>query len=269
MKRKGDTITDTTTDTDTDTEIKTKTGKMEEEETKCTIVYNKKNIEVSVKLESWTVGDLKQAVAKETNVPTNFQKIMVKGMMLKDDSKPLKDVKTLKKGVKILLIGCSVDEVKEVNDPSAAKKAAITMSRENEALAAKAAKAAGLPENFQDESPHKEIIAAGVPEKALPGVANRHDPLPTESITGIVNSKGESMRISFSPFAQELTLKTASSTEKVFFHSITRVYSVPIKGKEEYSVVALKLGEQKKLFFMYWVPSQYVNAIKATIGMKY
>lgn len=239
---------------------------MAEEDTKFIIAYNKKNIEVNVKLESWTVYDLKMAIHKETNVPPDFQKLMVKGVLLKENAKLLKDVKTLKKGTKILLIGCSTEEAREVNDRTLAKKAATEMSKADESRAANAAR--GLPENFQDELPHKKIIEAGVPEKALPGVANRHDPLPKESITGIVNSKGDAMRISLSPFAQELTLKTASSTEKLYFYNITKVYSAPIKGKEEYSIVALKIGESKTLFYMYWVPSQYVEAIKKTIAMK-
>lgn len=243
---------------------------MAEEETtttKFTIVHNKKSIEVSVNLESWTVQDLKDAISKETNVPPDFQKIMVKGMMLKENEKPLKEIKTLKKGVKILLMGCSAEEARGVNDRTLAKKAASEMSKADKVQATKAA--GGLAEGFQDEYPHNKIIEAGVPEKALPGVANRQDPLPKESITGLRNSKGDPLRISFSIFAQELTLKTAASTEKMYFYSISNVYSAPIKGHEEYSIVALKAGESKTLIYIYWVPSQYVEAIKKTIARKY
>lgn len=239
---------------------------MAEEETKFTIVHNKKNIELSVNLDTWKIKDLKEAIMKETNVPVNFQKIMVKGMMLKDDEKPLKDVKTLKKGAKILLIGCSVNDVKEVNDPSKEKKAAADMTRENEANRANSKTFDGLPPNFQDESPHKEIIARGPPEKAMPGFINRNDPLPRESIVGVVNSKGDNMRISFSLLSQELTIKTVSTTEKVPFFAISKIFSVPIKGKEEYSIIAIKTGSsEKNVFYVYWVPSQYVNAIKTSI----
>lgn len=239
---------------------------MTEEETKFTIVFNKKNIEVSAKLDSWTVKDLKEAITKETSVPANFQKIMVKGMMLKDDTKPLKDVKTLKKGVKILLIGSSVDEVKDVNDQSKARKAARDMEQNNEAMRAKEKELDGLPPNFQDEPPHKSIIEAGPPEKALPGLKNKQVPLPRESIVGVLNSNREDMRISFSMFAQELTLKTASATEKVPFFAISKIYTAPIKGKEEYSIVALKMGtSERSMHYIYWVPSQYTEAIKKSI----
>lgn len=232
-------------------------------ETKFVVVHNKKNVEVSVNLETGTVKDLKEAIEKETGVPLHFQKIMVKGMMLKDDAKPLKDVKTLKKGVKLLLVGSSVNEVKEVNDSTKAAKAAKDMARENEGLKAQSKATVSLPVDFQKELPHKTIIAAGPPEKALPGKANVQSPLPRTPLAGVVDSNGDALRLSFKVIEQKLVINSASRTDELPFYAISGVLSAPIEGREEYSIIALKLGPtEKSLRYIYWVPSQYVNAIK-------
>lgn len=48
--------------------------------------------------------------------------------------------------------------------------------------------------------------------------------------------------------------------------AISDVTSEAIKGFEEYCIVGLQLGTtEKSRYWLYWVPSQYVNAIKDTI----
>lgn len=55
-------------------------------------------------------------------------------------------------------------------------------------------------------------------------------------------------------------------TNKVKMQTIHTVTSEPISGNEEYHMMAIQLGptEQSRLW-LYWVPAQYVNAIKDTI----
>ena len=48
--------------------------------------------------------------------------------------------------------------------------------------------------------------------------------------------------------------------------SIKNVVSEPIAGHEEYHILALQLGPtEASRYWIYWVPAQYVDAIKDSI----
>ncbi|KAH8036754.1 hypothetical protein HPB51_004268 [Rhipicephalus microplus] len=55
-------------------------------------------------------------------------------------------------------------------------------------------------------------------------------------------------------------------TEKINMSSIKQVISEAIEGHEEYHIMALQLGTtEASRYWIYWVPAQYVDAIKETI----
>ena len=68
----------------------------------------------------------------------------------------------------------------------------------------------------------------------------------------------------------QLWLGTKERTEKLPMNSIKAVVSEPIKGQEEYHIMALQLGPtEASRYFIYWVPAQYVDAIKDAILGKF
>ena len=49
-------------------------------------------------------------------------------------------------------------------------------------------------------------------------------------------------------------------------NSVRGVISEPIEGHEEYHIMAIQLGPtEASRYWIYWIPAQYVDAIKETI----
>ena len=64
----------------------------------------------------------------------------------------------------------------------------------------------------------------------------------------------------------EVWIGTKERTDKVPMSSIKAVVSEPIDGHLGFHMVALQLGPtEASRYWIYWVPSQYVDAIKRTI----
>eukprot|EP00727_Mastigamoeba_balamuthi_P006437 m51a1_g2413 hypothetical protein (103) ;mRNA; r:797358-797666 len=100
----------------------------------------------------------------------------------------------------------------------------------------------------------------------MPGIKGRNETAVPPVPLKCVNGRGERVRVTFKLFTQELWLATAASTDRVPFSSIRAVVAEPIRGKEEYSIVALQLGStEASRYFLYWVPSQFVRVIKQVL----
>ena len=81
------------------------------------------------------------------------------------------------------------------------------------------------------------------------------------------SSLGANATVSFSTFQKfQLWIGTKERTEKVFLNSIKSVVSEPIEGHEDYHILALQLGPtEQSRYWIYWVPAQYIDAIKDTV----
>jgi len=91
-------------------------------------------------------------------------------------------------------------------------------------------------------------------------------PLPVEPLNGMVNKGGGKVRLTFKLEADQVWIGTKERTEKVSMQSIRDIVSEPIEGHEEYHMLALQLGPtEASRYWIYWVPAQYVDAIKETI----
>ncbi len=55
---------------------------------------------------------------------------------------------------------------------------------------------------------HKKIIEKGVPEDVPPGIKDRHDPLPAQSLSGMLNKYGNKVRLHFKKEADQLWIGT-------------------------------------------------------------
>jgi len=87
-----------------------------------------------------------------------------------------------------------------------------------------------------------------------------------QSLPGILNNRGTKVRLNFKSETEELIVATAGATTKLPYASIRKVDDEQIRGHEGYHILALHLGggDSNKLF-LYWIPTQYVRAIKGTL----
>ena len=137
----------------------------------------------------------------------------------------------------------------------------------------------------------------------MPGILGIKEHLPTQPLSGMLNKHGGKVRLTFKlendqvwigkylifhyknvyvvilfPHNQKENntittlilsnnvLGTKERTEKLPLNSIKNVVSEPIDGHKEYHIVALQLGPtEASRYWIYWVPAQYVDAIKDCI----
>jgi len=220
-----------------------------------TIAFKKQTFPVEFGLDQ-TIGELRQEIARLTEVPAGLQKIMLKGL-LKNDAESLRAT-GFKNGVKVMVIGSTIQDV------------LTTVTAEKASTEASSSSSTAEKEALSEKLPHKKVIDKGKPDDVMPGLRHGHEPLPDLPLYGILNNRGDKVRITFKLATQELWLASKSSTQKLPFQTIRSVESEPIKGSEEYHIMSLQIGsgEGSKLF-LYWVPAQYTRAIRTIIMTDY
>ncbi|XP_033629999.1 ubiquitin domain-containing protein UBFD1-like [Asterias rubens] len=219
------------------------------------VVFNKQKHDVSFDLDG-TVSSLKIHLQTTTGVPSGMQKLMYRGLM-KDD-KTLRDLKVTK-GVKLMLIGSTINDVLEVNKPVAKG----TTKEKDEA-------GAPAKEALSKQKMHKKVLDKGKPEDIMPGIKGRKDALPSVPISGMYNKAGGKVRLTFKLEIDQLWIGTKERTEKLPMSSIKNVISEPIEGHEQYHIMAIQLGPtEQSRYWLYWVPAQYTHAIKDAILFKW
>eukprot|EP00197_Chlamydomonas_leiostraca_P001532 CAMPEP_0202887988 /NCGR_PEP_ID=MMETSP1391-20130828/42962_1 /ASSEMBLY_ACC=CAM_ASM_000867 /TAXON_ID=1034604 /ORGANISM="Chlamydomonas leiostraca, Strain SAG 11-49" /LENGTH=262 /DNA_ID=CAMNT_0049571291 /DNA_START=2367 /DNA_END=3155 /DNA_ORIENTATION=- len=222
--------------------------------TAITIIYGKNKQEVERPLNS-TVGELKKIIAETTRIEPSGQKLLNKGVPLKDDDATLEKAGLGKPGTKLMLIGTPAPEVAATQ--KLAEVSAITPMEEDSKQSSE--------ENLCKQTQHQKVLAKGKPEDALPGLKGRQVPLADEVkiIPGLLNSQGTKVRLTFKPELSELVIASAAHTQRVPYTSITKIEAYPIPDQEEYSVLAVRLGTGT--YYLYWFPSQHVASLKIRI----
>merc|ERR1712083_902613 len=214
------------------------------------VVYNKKKYDITFGLDD-TVGALKVHLANIIDVPNTMQKVMIKG--LAKDEMSLKQVGVVK-GSKVMVVGSTLNDVLEV-----AKKPSAQQLKEEE-------KKEAQKESLSQQKMHKKILEKGVPEDAMPGIKNCTESLPSFPLSGMLNKSGGKVRLTFKLEQDQLWIGTKERTQKIPLNSIKTVLSEPIVDHEEFHVLALQLGPtEASRYWIYWVPAQYVDAIKEAI----
>eukprot|EP01098_Paradermamoeba_levis_P006290 TRINITY_DN2616_c0_g1_i1.p1 TRINITY_DN2616_c0_g1~~TRINITY_DN2616_c0_g1_i1.p1 ORF type:complete len:229 (-),score=33.99 TRINITY_DN2616_c0_g1_i1:65-751(-) len=197
-----------------------------------------------------TVADLKNKLLELTQMPVATQKL-VKGGILKDNE--VLSAKGFKNGTKVMLVASSIGDIMSVS--SAPTTVATTPGSFDEAPVVK--------EPLCRQETHKKVISKGPPEDAEPATKIRA-PLPS-AISGLLTKTGK-VRMTFKVDQEEVWIGSASSTQKLPFASISKIISEPIDGHDGYHIMGLQLGKSDTtVFYLYFVPEQYVNAIKDTI----
>lgn len=214
------------------------------------VVYNKKKFDVTFDLDD-TIGALKVHLADIIDVPNTMQKVMIKG--LAKDEMTLRQV-GVTKGAKVMVVGSTITDILEVNKKPTAQQL-------KEEAAEEAAK-----ESWSEQKLHKKVLEKGKPDDVMAGLKNIKESLPGVPLSGMLNKSGGKVRLTFKMELDQLWIGTKERTEKVPLNSIKNVVSEAIKDHEEYHIIALQLGPtEASRYFVYWVPAQYVDAIKEAI----
>jgi len=201
-----------------------------------------------------TVAELKAEIAEQTSVPVENQKLLFKGQ--------LKDVNTLretglKNGSKLMVIGTKPEDTKIANN---------TTTASNSKTGDWDAVAKSLP--WSKEPRHEKVLSKGVPEDAWPGIEGRQVSLRDDQtyIPGLYNSQGVKVRFTFKAELEQVWIGSPSHTQKIPYSSISKIEAQAIEGNEKYSILRVLLGASSaNSYWIYWVPSQYVAAIKMRI----
>jgi len=100
----------------------------------------------------------------------------------------------------------------------------------------------------------------------MPGARNVHERLPQTPLKGMRNKYGRSVRLTFKLEEDQLWIGTPERTEKLPLNTISDIVSEAIDGIEEYSIIGIGIGStEASRVWVYWVPSQYVEAIRKSV----
>lgn len=253
------------------------------------VQFGKVSKTVTRRLDS-TVGQLKAEIERETGVPIANQKLLFKGQ-LKDERyvrfsiyfanlpvgcavtvfsltlltpfllliplcSMLRDT-GLKNGSRLMVIGSKPEDVKVATADTAAK-----------AKAAADWDAVPKAEPWSTQTKHKKVLDKGRPEDGWPGIAERQIPLRDDQtyIPGLLNGNGVKVRLTFKAELQQVWVGAAGHTQKIPYSSIGKLEAQAIDGQPEYSILRVQLGAAATSnYWLYWVPSQHVAAIKMRI----
>ncbi|XP_054707042.1 ubiquitin domain-containing protein UBFD1-like [Uloborus diversus] len=213
------------------------------------MIFNKQKHDICFPLDE-TILELKKHFEALVGVPASMQKVMFKGLC--KDERTLRDI-GFTKGVKVMVVGSTLNDVLAVNTPTEQD------SKEEKA-------AASTKEPLCKQKMHKKILDRGVPEDALPGIKNAKDSLPPYPLSGMVNKSGGKVRLTFKLELDQVWIGTKERTDKIPMNSIKTIVSESIEGHEEYHIMGIQLGTtEASRYWLYWVPAQYVDAIKDAI----
>ncbi|XP_012274446.1 ubiquitin domain-containing protein UBFD1 [Orussus abietinus] len=213
------------------------------------VIYNKQKIDVTFALDS-TVGRLKAHLENIISVPQAMQKVMIKG--LAKDDQTLRSL-GVTKGAKVMIVGSKLHDVLALSIPT------------KQELAAEFRSAIGK-EPLSRQKVHRKVLDKGIPEDVMPGILGSKEPLPDFPLAGMLNKSGGKVRLTFKLEQDQLWIGTKERTDKVPMNSIKGVHNEPIHDHPEYHIMAIQLGPtEASRYWIYWVPAQYISAIKEAI----
>ncbi|NWY57000.1 UBFD1 protein, partial [Chionis minor] len=183
-------------------------------------------------------------------LPPAMQKVMFKGLL--PEEKTLREIKVTN-GAKIMVVGSTINDVLAVNTPKEAAQQEVK-AEENK------------KEPLCRQKQHRKVLDKGKPDDVMPSVKGVQERLPTVPLSGMYNKSGGKVRLTFKLEQDQLWIGTKERTEKLPMGSIKNVVSEPIEGHEDYHMMAFQLGPtEASYYWVYWVPTQYVDAIKDTV----
>ncbi|KAG7205439.1 hypothetical protein KM043_007431 [Ampulex compressa] len=213
------------------------------------VIYNKQKINVNFALDG-TVGELKAHLQNIISVPQVMQKVMIKG--LAKDDQTLRNL-GVTKGAKVMIVGSKLHDVLALSKPT------------KQDLTDESASATSK-EPLSQQKIHRKILDRGIPEDVMPGILDSQEPLPEFPLAGMLNKSGGKVRLTFKLEQDQLWIGTKERTDKISMNSIKGVLSEPIHDHPEYHIMGIQLGTtEASRYWIYWVPAQYISAIKDAI----
>ncbi|XP_034951841.1 ubiquitin domain-containing protein UBFD1-like [Chelonus insularis] len=213
------------------------------------IVYNKKKIDITFPFDG-TVAELKDYLQNIISVPKEMQKVMIKGLAKDHDTLRSLGVTS---GAKVMIVGSKLNDVLALSVPS-------KQEVQDEA------QGASSKEPLSQQKIHRKVLDKGIPEDAMPGILDTKDPLPDFPLSGMLNKSGGKVRLTFKLEQDQLWIGTKERTDKIPMNSIKGVISEAISEHPEYHVMGIQLGTtEASRYWIYWVPAQYIAAIKEAI----
>uniref|UniRef100_A0A6B2F908 Ubiquitin-like domain-containing protein n=1 Tax=Bothriechis nigroviridis TaxID=88079 RepID=A0A6B2F908_BOTNI len=224
-------------------------AEMEKELVELKIIWNKNKYDLKLPLDS-TGAELKLKIHSLTGLPPAMQKVMFKGLL--PEEKTLREIKVIS-GAKIMVVGSTINDVLAVNTPKDATQQEVKSEEAKK-------------EPLCRQKQHRKVLDKGKPEDVMPSVKGVQERLPTVPLSGMYNKSGGKVRLTFKLEQDQLWIGTKERTEKLPMGSIKNVVSEPIEGHEDYHMMAFQLGPtEASYYWVYWVPTQYVDAIKDTV----
>ncbi|KAF0032895.1 hypothetical protein F2P81_015185 [Scophthalmus maximus] len=213
------------------------------------IIWNKNKYDLKIPVDS-TGATLKEKIHSLTGLPPSMQKVMYKGLLPED--KTLREIK-ITNGAKIMVVGSTINDVLAVNTPKETIQQEVKAEEDKK-------------EPLCRQKQHRKVLDKGKPDDILPAIKGTKERLPTVPLSGMFNKSGGKVRLTFKLEQDQLWLGTKERTEKVPMGSIKNVVSEPIEGHEDYHMMAFQLGPtEASQYWVYWVPTQFVDAIKDTV----
>uniref|UniRef100_A0A3P8NTP3 Ubiquitin-like domain-containing protein n=1 Tax=Astatotilapia calliptera TaxID=8154 RepID=A0A3P8NTP3_ASTCA len=239
------------------------------------IIWNKNKYDLKIPVDS-TGAKLKESIHSLTGLPPAMQKVMYKGLLPED--KTLREIK-ITNGAKIMVVGSTINDVLAVNTPKEVIQQEVK-AEENK------------KEPLCRQKQHRKVLDKGKPDDIMPAIKGTKERLPTVPLSGMYNKSGGKVRLTFKleqdqlwigtkgkiianllllaalhhKDADNLNFSSAERTEKVPMGSIKNIVSEPIEGHEDYHMMAFQLGPtEASQYWVYWVPAQFVDAIKDTV----
>ncbi|XP_053639453.1 ubiquitin domain-containing protein UBFD1 isoform X2 [Cherax quadricarinatus] len=215
------------------------------------LVYNKTKYDIEFPFDG-TIKQLKEHLSSIINVLPAMQKVMIKG--LAKDEKTLREL-GVTRGAKVMVVGSKLDDVVSVNTP-----------KSDSASSEKPSTTTSTKEPLSRQKLHRKILDKGLPDDVMPGIKNSKDVLPSYPLSGMVNKHGGKVRLTFKLELDQIWIGTKERTEKINMNHIRQVVSEAIEGYEQYHIMGLQLGPtEASRYWIYWVPAQYVDAIRDTV----
>uniref|UniRef100_H2U640 Ubiquitin family domain containing 1 n=2 Tax=Takifugu rubripes TaxID=31033 RepID=H2U640_TAKRU len=213
------------------------------------IIWNKNKYDLKIPVDN-TGAKLKESIHSLTGLPPAMQKVMYKGLLPED--KTLRDIK-ITNGAKIMVVGSTINDVLAVNTPKEVMQQEVK-AEENK------------KEPLCRQKQHRKVLDKGKPDDIMPAIKGTKERLPTVPLSGMFNKSGGKVRLTFKLEQDQLWIGTKERTEKVPMGSIKNVVSEPIEDHEGYHMMAFQLGPtEASQYWVYWVPAQFVDAIKDTV----
>ncbi|XP_077474286.1 ubiquitin domain-containing protein UBFD1 isoform X2 [Stigmatopora argus] len=213
------------------------------------IIWNKIKYDLRIPLQS-TGARLKDKIHSLTGLPPAMQKVMYKGLVPED--KTLREMKVTS-GAKIMVVGSTINDVLAVSTPK-------------EVVQQEAKADEDKKEPLCRQKQHRKVLDKGKPEDVMAAIKGTKERLPTVPLSGMYNKTGGKVRLTFKLEQDQLWIGTKERTEKVPMGSIKNVVSEPIEDHDGYHMMAFQLGPtEASQYWVYWVPTQFVDAIKDTV----